>query len=161
MSATIGTADREQLHDPEELPIELARYTLTTSNGTAKLSEADWPTWPVRPADGMSSAESALSGVRRYWNKSGYRQRDPAKWAGNPVTFTVDRRGISICSISGSAVTLNQPGLCLIDANQVGNAKYRPVPQVQQAIAVQPSVPSPTTSVPTTLVPTTSIPIVS
>lgn len=129
MSATIGTADREQLHDPEELPIELARYTLTTSNGTAKLSEADllvvlstggnhirrdiwlgdgawkavqegwepegiiWPTWPVRPADGMSSAESALSGVRRYWNKSGYRLRDSAKWAGNPVTFTVLKQG--------------------------------------------------------------------
>jgi len=39
-----------------------------------------WPTWPMRPADEMSSPESALSGVQKYWNKSGNRLRDSAKW---------------------------------------------------------------------------------
>jgi hypothetical protein len=39
-----------------------------------------WPTWPVRPTDEMSSAEAALSGVQKYWNKSGNRLRDSAKW---------------------------------------------------------------------------------
>src|SRR6266852_2920270 len=39
-----------------------------------------WPTWPVRPASEMSSAEAALNGVQRYWNKSGNRLRDSAKW---------------------------------------------------------------------------------
>jgi hypothetical protein len=39
-----------------------------------------WPTWPVRPADEMSAAESALNGVQKYWNKSGNRLRDSAKW---------------------------------------------------------------------------------
>jgi hypothetical protein len=39
-----------------------------------------WPTWPVRPIDEMSSAESALNGVQKYWTKSGNRLRDSAKW---------------------------------------------------------------------------------
>jgi len=39
-----------------------------------------WPTWPVRPADEISSSKSALSGVQRYWNKTGNRLRDSAKW---------------------------------------------------------------------------------
>jgi hypothetical protein len=39
-----------------------------------------WPTWPVRPVDEMSSPESALSGVQKYWAKSGNRLRDSAKW---------------------------------------------------------------------------------
>src|SRR5262249_24859581 len=41
-----------------------------------------------------------------------------------------------ICSIAGSTVTFNQPGGCVIDANQAGNAKYQPAPQAQQAITV-------------------------
>jgi hypothetical protein len=39
-----------------------------------------WPTWPVRPAEEMSAAEAALNGVQKYWNKSGNRLRDSAKW---------------------------------------------------------------------------------
>jgi hypothetical protein len=56
--------------------------------------------------------------------------------SGNPVTFTIDSPSTSICSISGSTVTFNQPGSCVIDADEAGNAKYRPAPQVQQAITV-------------------------
>jgi hypothetical protein len=33
-------------------------------------------------------------------------------------------------------VTFGQPGRCVIDANQAGNALYQPAPQVQQVIVV-------------------------
>ena len=56
--------------------------------------------------------------------------------SGNPVTFTIDPPNAPICSIAGSTVTFNQPGSCVIDANQAGNAKYQPAPQAQQAITV-------------------------
>ncbi|HUC24341.1 MAG TPA: hypothetical protein VMA73_16650 [Streptosporangiaceae bacterium] len=39
-----------------------------------------WPTWPVRPADEPETSESALTGVQKYWNKTGNRLRDSAKW---------------------------------------------------------------------------------
>jgi hypothetical protein len=28
-----------------------------------------WPTWPAKPADEVSSSESALKGVEKYWNQ--------------------------------------------------------------------------------------------
>jgi len=56
--------------------------------------------------------------------------------SGNRVTFTIDSSSESVCSISASTVTFNQPGRCVIDANQVGNAKYQPAPEAQQAITV-------------------------
>jgi hypothetical protein len=56
--------------------------------------------------------------------------------SGNPVTFTIDPPNTPICSVSGSTVTFNQPGSCVIDANQAGNAKYQPAPQAQQTITV-------------------------
>lgn len=40
MCAALSTTDSQQLHDRDELPTALARYTLTTSGGRAKLSEA-------------------------------------------------------------------------------------------------------------------------
>lgn len=39
-----------------------------------------WPTWPAKPADEVSSSESALKGVEKYWNQTGNRLRDSAKW---------------------------------------------------------------------------------
>ena len=56
--------------------------------------------------------------------------------SGNPVIFTIDSPGTSVCLISGSAVTFNQPGRCIIDANEAGSAKYQPAPQMRQAITV-------------------------
>jgi serine/threonine protein kinase len=56
--------------------------------------------------------------------------------SGNRVTFTIDPSTRSVCSISASIVTFNQPGRCVIDANQVGNANYQPAPQAQQTITV-------------------------
>jgi hypothetical protein len=45
------------------------------------------------------------------------------------VTFTIDSSSGSVCAISASTVTFNQPGRCVIDANQAGNAKYQPAPR--------------------------------
>src|SRR5262249_35810958 len=39
-----------------------------------------WPTWPARPADEVSSSDSALTGVQEYWTQSGDRLRDSSKW---------------------------------------------------------------------------------
>jgi serine/threonine protein kinase len=54
----------------------------------------------------------------------------------NRVTFTIDSSSGSVCSISASTVTFNQPGRCVIGANQVGNTKYQPAPQARQTIMV-------------------------
>ena len=57
--------------------------------------------------------------------------------SGNPVTFTVDSPSAAVCSLSGPAtVAFNQPGSCVIDANQAGNDKYQAALQAQQKITV-------------------------
>jgi hypothetical protein len=57
--------------------------------------------------------------------------------SGNPVTFGVDASSTSsACTISGDIVTFGQPGRCVIDANQAGDARYQAAPQAQQMIAV-------------------------
>ena len=132
MAATASAARDQKLHDPEQLKIELAEYSLTTSSGTAKLSEATWrivlstdgnrirrdvwlnkvawksadegwepegiiwPTWPVRPANEMSSPEAALNGVQKYWNKSGNRLRDSAKWMATVL-------GVALATLVGTS----------------------------------------------------------
>jgi len=56
--------------------------------------------------------------------------------SGNPVTFTIDPASTSVCTVSGPTVTFNQAGICVIDANQAGNAQYQQAPQVQQDVTV-------------------------
>jgi hypothetical protein len=56
--------------------------------------------------------------------------------SGNPVTYSIDPSSTSVCSVSGSTVTFNQAGSCVIDANQAGNAKYQAAPQAQQTVTV-------------------------
>ena len=61
--------------------------------------------------------------------------------SGNPVMFSVDpASGPGVCTVSGSTVTYNNPGPCVIDANQAGNPIYAAAPQVQQTITVSPSI---------------------
>ena len=52
------------------------------------------------------------------------------------VTFTIDASASSVCSISGGIVSFNAVGTCVINANQAGNANYKPATQVQQSFAV-------------------------
>jgi hypothetical protein len=58
----------------------------------------------------------------------------------NPVVFSVDTSsGPGVCSVSGTngaTVNYTAVGSCVIDANQAGNAKYRPARQVQGTISV-------------------------
>jgi hypothetical protein len=54
----------------------------------------------------------------------------------SPVTYSIDLSSTSVCSASGSTVTFNQAGSCVIDANQGGNAKYQAAPQAQQTVTV-------------------------
>lgn len=57
--------------------------------------------------------------------------------SGNPVVFTVDpASGPDVCSIYGSVVHFSAVGICVINANQAGNADYLAAPQVQQEISV-------------------------
>jgi len=58
--------------------------------------------------------------------------------SGNPVILSIDAGSASACSISGSAVMFNNPGSCVIDANQADNTRYQPAPQAQQTITVNP-----------------------
>jgi hypothetical protein len=58
--------------------------------------------------------------------------------SGNPVTFSVDASATSVCSLNTTTalVSLNAAGLCVIDANQAGNATYAPAPTAKQSVTV-------------------------
>ena len=49
--------------------------------------------------------------------------------SGNLVTLSIDPGSALVCSISGSTVTFLNPGSCVIDANQAGNAQYQAATQ--------------------------------
>ncbi len=53
------SAVQDELHDPEQLKIELARYPLRTSSGTAELTESDWLV--VLSTDGASPTAASRS----------------------------------------------------------------------------------------------------
>lgn len=59
--------------------------------------------------------------------------------SGLTVSITIDSSSSSICSISGNTVTFNATGLCILNANQAGNANYNPAPQLNQSLTVGPS----------------------
>jgi hypothetical protein len=59
--------------------------------------------------------------------------------SGNPVIFTIDASAASVCAIAGSTVSFIGTGLCVINANQAGNANYLAAPQVQQSFGVAPN----------------------
>ncbi len=60
--------------------------------------------------------------------------------SGNPVDFSIDTTsGAGVCAVSGvdgSTLTYDQPGTCVVDANQVGDASYAAAPTVSVSIAV-------------------------
>lgn len=59
--------------------------------------------------------------------------------SGLPVTITVDPSSSAICSIDGSGVVSFQGvGTCTLNANQSGDADYKPATQVQQTFNVLP-----------------------
>ncbi len=56
--------------------------------------------------------------------------------SGLTVTLTIDASASSVCSISGGVVSFNAVGTCVINANQAGNANFKPATQAQQSFAV-------------------------
>ena len=56
--------------------------------------------------------------------------------SGNPVVFTVAPSSSSVCSISGSTLSLQHVGTCAVNADQAGDSDYTSAPQTQQALAV-------------------------
>jgi hypothetical protein len=64
---------------------------------------------------------------------------DPTATGGassNPVTFTIDTSALSVCSISGGTVSFDAEGICVINANQAGDANYNAAPQDQQSFGI-------------------------
>jgi Listeria-Bacteroides repeat domain (List_Bact_rpt) len=62
--------------------------------------------------------------------------------SGIGVTLSIDPSASSVCSVSGSSVSMIGIGTCVIDANQAGNASWAPAPQVQQSFPVVQATPS-------------------
>jgi hypothetical protein len=52
--------------------------------------------------------------------------------SGLAVTFSVDPASTGVCTISGSTVTFHSHGVCVIYANQAGNADWLAAPQATQ-----------------------------
>jgi hypothetical protein len=62
--------------------------------------------------------------------------------SGRPVTFSVDPStsgygsGSAACSYSAPAFSFDHHGICVIDADQAGNAQYSAAPTAQQVVAI-------------------------
>ncbi|MGA2116984.1 MAG: choice-of-anchor Q domain-containing protein [Bryobacteraceae bacterium] len=73
----------------------------------------------------------------------------PTQVVGSPLTLTATASSTlpvsyssstqTVCTVSGSAVTLLSPGTCTITASQLGNASYAPATSVLQSFSVVPS----------------------
>lgn len=64
--------------------------------------------------------------------------------SGLAVTLSVDASSASVCAIdgssSGSTVTFNATGTCVLDADQFGDTTHVPATQVKQTVVVNPGV---------------------
>ena len=93
------------------------------SNSVISIPQAITFTPPTLGIAGQSATLSATGGA-----------------SGNPVVFSVDpSSGSGVCSVTGTnGTTLDyaQPGTCVIDANQDGNASYAAAPTVTASITV-------------------------
>ncbi len=57
--------------------------------------------------------------------------------SGNPVTFSSTTT--SVCTVSGTTVTIAGGGTCTVDADQAGDSNYNAAPSVPQDITVDPA----------------------
>jgi hypothetical protein len=89
-------------------------FVLTVSTAPQAITFTSTP--PGTPVVGQTYAVSATGGD-----------------SGNPVTFSIDASSAAVCSISGSTVTFEHPGVCTIDAAQAGTAQYAPGSGTQPA----------------------------
>jgi hypothetical protein len=99
--------------------VPVGRFTYTTQPEPAQSISFD------APASGIAGGSAVLSAT--------------GGGSGNPVVFSVDPSSVpGVCTVSGSTVTYNGAGSCVVDANQAGNGRYASAPQVQRMIKVNP-----------------------
>lgn len=56
--------------------------------------------------------------------------------AGLVPVFSIGAAASSICSISGSSISFQSVGLCIVNANQAGNSNYNASAQISQSFSV-------------------------
>jgi hypothetical protein len=57
--------------------------------------------------------------------------------SGNPIVFSIDSSSAAgACKLGGGTVSFTGPGLCVVDADQAGNATYLPAVQKQQSFTI-------------------------
>ncbi|MGP7997811.1 MAG: Ig-like domain-containing protein [Streptosporangiaceae bacterium] len=115
------TIDANQAGNAHYQPAPQAQQTVTVNSGTKISQSISFTSTP--PAGGEFIGDT-------------YMVSASGGASGNQVVIIIDSSSTSVCSISGSTVTFNQPGTCTIDANQAGNATYQPAPQAQQTVTV-------------------------
>jgi hypothetical protein len=89
-------------------------------------------TWKVDQAISFTSTAPSSA----VFNGPTYSVSATGGGSGNPVVITADAASAGICSISGATVSFTGVGLCVLDANQAGNANYNTAPQAQQSFSV-------------------------
>ena len=57
--------------------------------------------------------------------------------SGLPVTFSIDPTASAVCSINAGVVSFNAAGICVINADQVGNTSYHAAIQIQQSFTIK------------------------
>jgi uncharacterized protein YhjY with autotransporter beta-barrel domain len=58
--------------------------------------------------------------------------------SGLAVAFTIDPSAAGVCTVSAGTVSYVGAGICVVNADQAGNADYAAAPQVQQSFAISP-----------------------
>lgn len=58
--------------------------------------------------------------------------------SGLTVSLSIDPSSAGVCTLAGAAVSFQAVGVCVIDADQAGDATYAPAPRVQQSVTVGP-----------------------
>ena len=56
--------------------------------------------------------------------------------SGNPVVISVDGESAAVCSMFSGSVAFTGTGICTLDANQAGNANYKPALETKQSLPV-------------------------
>jgi Bacterial Ig domain len=67
---------------------------------------------------------------------TGYEVTATGGASGNDIMFGIDPTASAVCSISGSTISFDHVGTCIVTANQAGNADWNAAVQVQQSFAV-------------------------
>jgi hypothetical protein len=117
---TVGSCviDANQAGNADWNPAPQAQQSVTVNPGDQTITFTSTPPSPGKVGTTYNVTATASSGLT--------------------VAFTIDAGSASLCSISGSTVSFNHVGTCVIDANQAGDANWNPAPQKQQSVTVNP-----------------------